>query len=264
MYGIRTKAICRRVLKVLSYNIHKGFNASSAKFVLRSIRQAIRTVHADLVFLQEVIGEHAEHASRIEDWPQESQFEFMADEVWQHHAYGRNAIYSDGHHGNAILSKFPIKRFENIDVSTNRLERRGLLHGVIDWMGADAQGGIELHVICLHFDLSERGRRKQIQSLREHIDRNVPADAPLIVAGDFNDWREKATQELGRTLGLNEAFHSSVGEHPRTFPIWLPLLKLDRIYFRGLKVERADCLTGAPWNELSDHAAIYAEFRRAL
>jgi hypothetical protein len=53
------------------------------------------------------------HARRHGTWPLEPQHEFLADQMWQDHAYGRNAIYDAGEHGNAILSRFPILRWEN-------------------------------------------------------------------------------------------------------------------------------------------------------
>ena len=69
------------------------------------------------MFLQEVLGEHGKHASRYEDWPATSQYEFLADSMWSDFAYGQNAVYPDGHHGNALLSKYPIKASRNLDVS---------------------------------------------------------------------------------------------------------------------------------------------------
>jgi hypothetical protein len=42
--------------------------------------------------------------------------------------------------------------------------------------------------------------------------------------------------------------------------VWMPAFTLDRIYYRGLQVKTAFCLQNAPWNKLSDHAAIYSEF----
>src|SRR5690349_18068205 len=102
-------------LRVVSYNIHKGFNMSNRRFILRRIRDAIRDVHPELVMLQEVLGEHKHHAERHKDWPEQAQFDFLAHELWPHVAYGRNAVYGAGHHGNAILSKYPFKFVENID-----------------------------------------------------------------------------------------------------------------------------------------------------
>ncbi|MEK6705963.1 MAG: endonuclease/exonuclease/phosphatase family protein [Bdellovibrionota bacterium] len=243
-------------LRILSYNIHKGFSTGNSRFVLGRMKEAIELVHADLVLLQEVIGHHEVHRNKVIDWPTVSQFEFIADKLWPHYAYGKNAIYTLGHHGNAILSKYPILEWENLDVSTNRLERRGLLHAVIK-----APRGLSesLHVICLHLGLLESERGTQVNRLCDRIEAMVPVGAPLIVGGDFNDWRGKITKKLDERLSLSEAFLCLGGSHARTFPSWLPVFRLDRVYFRGLAAHSAECLTGPPWNELSDHAAIITE-----
>lgn len=244
-----------RKLKVLSYNIHKGFTVGNAAFVLGHIREAIRIIHPDIVFLQEVLGNHDKHRTRFNDWPAASQFEYLADEVWPHFAYGKNAVYQHGHHGNVIMSKYPFQVWENIDISLNRFERRGILHGAIPVPGME----LPLHVFCLHLNLLKRGRRKQLEVLCQRIEEHVPDDCPIVIAGDFNDWREEATEVLAEGAGVNEAFVLGTGQHARTFPARLPMLPLDRIYVRGLRVENVKLLDGQPWNSLSDHLAIYCE-----
>jgi endonuclease/exonuclease/phosphatase family metal-dependent hydrolase len=242
-------------LQILSYNIHKGFSLDQ-KFVLQNIKQAIQLTGADFVCLQEVIGEHHKHRSRLKEWPIEPQLEYLADTVWKHFAYGKNAVYEDGHHGNAIMSRFPIRLHENIDISTNRFERRGLLHAALTLK----EGTPDLHLISLHLNLFEKSRLWQIEKLCERIDQAVPHDAPLLIAGDFNDWRESASQILEDVLDVQEAFQLTHGRHAKTFPSWLPMLPLDRIYFRGLELQGATILQGEPWNRLSDHAALTAKF----
>jgi endonuclease/exonuclease/phosphatase family metal-dependent hydrolase len=174
-------------LRILSYNIHKGLTVANRRFVLERMRTAIRSVDAEVVFLQEVQGEHRHHATKFADWPMDGQCEYLADSIWSHHAYGKNALYDHGHHGNAILSKHPFSAWENLDVSNNRWERRGLLHGVIRHPALQH----DLHLICCHLDLFERGRKKQVQKLIDRIASAVPAECPLLVAGDFNDWRAR-------------------------------------------------------------------------
>ena len=39
-------------LKVMTVNTHKGFTALNRKFILPELREAVRTVGADVVFLQ--------------------------------------------------------------------------------------------------------------------------------------------------------------------------------------------------------------------
>lgn len=248
-------------LRVLTYNIHKGFSLDR-RFVLSSIKAAILSSGANLVFLQEVVGENRRHQRSESEWPLTSQLEFLADEVWPHHVYGKNAVYTDGHHGNAILSQHPIHTVENIDISTNRLERRGLLHVTLD-VNASLQNSPAIHAICLHLDLFERGRVAQYERIISRIQEQVPDECPLILAGDFNDWRETATPALQRNLRLTEAYLQLHGRHARSFPAWFPFLPLDRIYVRGFEPVEARCYVEKPWSQLSDHGALFARLKHA-
>lgn len=236
-------------ITVLTLNAHMGFNLFNRRFVLPELREAIRAVSADVVFLQEVMGEHALHAARVPGWPG-AQYEFLADSLWQEHAYGRNAAYPHGHHGNALLSKFPILSQANRDISVRGHEERGLLHCVLDVPGS----ALPLHAICVHLGLRESHRRRQLQLLCEEV-REVPDAAPLVVAGDFNDWRGRGHRLL-RDCGLVEAFEDGNGRLARTFPARRPLLPLDRIYLRAARALQPGVLSLRPWTHLSDHAPL--------
>ncbi len=243
------------ILRVATYNIHKGFSYFNRRMMVHELRDSLRMLGADVVFLQEVQGKHERHAARYEDWPIEPQYEFLADSVWSDMAYGRNAIYDHGHHGNAILSRFPIVAAENQDVSAHLLERRGLLHCELGLPG----GQRSLHCICVHLAVNERGRRVQVGALIERLQRLVPRDAPVIVAGDFNDWRNFAGSRLADALGLKEAFRDQRGRPARSFPSGFPLFRLDRIYVRGFTVHHTEVHHGFPWSRISDHAALSAQ-----
>src|SRR5690242_2875047 len=95
-----------RRFTVLTVNTHKGFTALNRRFILPELREAVRSVSADVVFLQEVHGAHEQHPMRYSNWPAMPQYEFLADTLWPQFAYGRNAVYPAGDHGNALLSKF--------------------------------------------------------------------------------------------------------------------------------------------------------------
>ncbi len=241
-------------LKIITLNAHKGFTVFNRRFILHELRAAVRSVGADLVFLQEVLGSHERHSARYANWPDHPQYEFLADTIWKQYAYGRNAVYPHGHHGNALLSRFPIVHSENCDISVEGPERRGLLHCVMDIPGRSSI----MHAICVHLGLREAHRQQQLELMCELVDKKIPADAPLVIAGDFNDWRRRANEYLTRHLQLREAFLSLAGSLPRTFPARWPLLKLDRIYTRNLHIEKAQVLTGRPWSHLSDHAPLVA------
>jgi endonuclease/exonuclease/phosphatase family metal-dependent hydrolase len=116
-----------------------------------------------------------------------------------------------------------------------------------------------LHAICVHLGLSEHHRNEQLQMLCTLIDTAIPEDAPLVIAGDFNDWRLKAHAMLERCAGLQEAFVQSLGRAARTFPARWPLLPLDRIYVRHVTAQRPRVLSSRPWSHLSDHAPLATE-----
>jgi len=239
-----------RPFRVLTVNIHKGFNAFNRRFVLRELREAVRAVGSDLVFLQEVEGETGPAGAAGIG----AQYEFLADEIWHDHAYGRNAVANGQDHGNAVLSRLPVLRSINHDVSLPGVEPRGLLHCVL----ARPAGQPDLHVMCVHLGLSEAHRRHQLVRLCGAVLQSVPADAPLVVAGDFNDWRSRADALLA-PCGLIEVFRHAQGRHARSFPARMPLLRLDRIYVRGAVAHRPLQLPRQPWARLSDHAPLAAE-----
>ena len=243
--------------KVLTVNIHKGFTFFNRRFILHELREAVRAVGADVVFLQEVQGTHAQHSLRFENWPSAPHYEFLADTIWPQFAYGRNAVYPHGHHGNALLSKFPIVRYENRDVSVGRPERRGLLHCVLRLPGH----AVDVHAICVHLGLQESHRRQQIEQLCRVVCDEIPGNAPVVVAGDFNDWRRRAHRVLEQCAALREVFVHADGRAAKTFPARWPMLQLDRIYVRNATVHAPVVLPRRPWSHLSDHAPLAAEIQ---
>lgn len=242
-------------LTVMTVNIHKGFTTFNRRFILPELRDAVRKVGADLVFLQEVQGSHEGRARSVNGYTEAPHYEFMADSIWPQFAYGRNMVYPKGHHGNAVMSKYPIVHYENHDVSIAGPERRGLLHCVVRIPGQAP----DVHAICVHLGLAEVHRQMQLGLLCEMIKAEVPDDAPLIVAGDFNDWRRRAHEVLAQGAGLREVFVSAYGEAAKTFPARMPVLALDRIYVRNAQVHLPVVLPRKPWSHLSDHAPLVAE-----
>ena len=244
-------------IKVLTVNIHKGFTFFNRKFILSELRDAVRSVGADLVFLQEVSGAHLKHAEKFDNYPDAPHYEYLADSIWSQFAYGRNAVYTNGHHGNAVLSKFPIVRFENRDISISGPERRGMLHCELHVPGQSRN----VHAICVHLSLLEAHRTQQMQMLCDLVRKEIPTRAPVVVAGDFNDWRRRAHKQLARSANLHEVFVQANGHAARTFPARLPMLQLDRIYVRNALDHTPILLPSKPWSHLSDHAPLADDIR---
>lgn len=245
-----------KTLTVATYNIHKGFSHFNRRVVMHELRERLRELDADIVFLQEVQGEHAHHARRFDNYPEGAQHEFIAGRRWPHSAYGKNCIYEAGHHGNAILSRYPIVQMLNTDISAHRFESRGLLHCEIE-LG----DGLRIHSLCAHFGLFARGRRAQTRALIEYVKNEIPPDAPVIIAGDFNDWNNQMSSVIATELNMHDAFHLNGGRVARSFPARLPLFRLDRIYVRGFLVLQTDVHVGGAWQRLSDHAALSASLK---
>ena len=241
-------------LRIATFNIHKGVTSFNARLVLHEQRELIRRMQADIVFLQEVRGDHARHRHLFHG----SQPEYLADSIWQDFAYGKNAVYPAGHHGNALLSKYPIIKWENEDISAHASEQRGMLHCEIAVPGWERN----LHCVCVHLGLFARWRRRQLLALRERIESLVPQDAPLIIAGDFNDWRMRAGHILADNLQLKEVFEHVRGKPARSFPSLFPMFRLDRIYARGFSIQHAQIHGGPAFAKVSDHAALSAVMTR--
>ncbi|MCZ4328851.1 endonuclease/exonuclease/phosphatase family protein [Castellaniella denitrificans] len=277
------------VLRVVSYNIHKGRSATGGRESLADLRLGLYGLRPDLVFLQEVQGRNQVRGSL------DAQHESLAAALHMQVAYGCNAVRQSTDHGNALLSRYPILYYENQDVSDHRLEQRGLLHCVV------GVGDVPVHCLVVHLGLLAGGRSRQVQALVDRISRLVPAHEPLLIAGDFNDWSNRLAPLFVEQLGLVEVFaaaprgpdeiyrlrrtvsrlrerltwlpgqalrrapelamngNARLTPPPRTFPSVFPWLRLDRIYQRGFAVRRARVLHGSPWKKLSDHAPLVAE-----
>jgi endonuclease/exonuclease/phosphatase family metal-dependent hydrolase len=260
-------------LRITTYNIHKGVSSIGARPRIHALKQAITSMESDILFLQEVQGRHDLHAMRhAANWPELSQQDFLAGDS-HHCAYGMNAVYDHGHHGNALLSRFPILSTRNQDISDHAYEARGILHCRVQ------APAIDVHCYVVHLGLFAGGRKRQTEALIEAVRSSASDDEPVIIAGDFNDWGNHLSEVLRSTLKVREVFDENLsrldfgtyfrrlqGRGPkiqpaRTFPSALPVLALDRIYVRGFQVEAAKVMHGALWAKLSDHAPIVADLR---
>ncbi|BEV70799.1 MULTISPECIES: endonuclease/exonuclease/phosphatase family protein [unclassified Paludibacterium] len=241
-------------LSVVTFNMHKGMSPLNRHVRLEDIARALAAQAPDLLFLQEVQGKNRRRALHHADWSVVPQHHFLARRLNLRAAYGLNAAYEHGHHGNAVLTRFPIDSWCNLDISVNPLESRGVLHCQLQPAGWPTP----VVALCAHLNLLGHDRRKQYHTLARYIRENIPAQLPLILAGDFNDWRGQATQCLQQEAGLSEVHQSLFGSHARSFPARLPMLSLDRIYVRGLRPVAAAVLEDHPWPHLSDHLPLTA------
>ncbi|NBD10726.1 MULTISPECIES: endonuclease/exonuclease/phosphatase family protein [Corallococcus] len=203
-------------LTLVSYNIHSGIGVDGV-FDLARVGAVLREVNADIIALQEV-GDFRGKTSR-EDQP-----EHLAELLGLHMAFGPNVVRNGRRYGNAILSRLPVLKSKNYDLSVPRREPRGALR-----CDLDLGGGKQLHVFCLHLGLSVSERRRQ-ESLLLSADllRDAARKDPMVVCGDFNSWGNGPVSSLVREAIHDAAFE--LGAAARTYPTRLPLFRLDRIY----------------------------------
>jgi endonuclease/exonuclease/phosphatase family metal-dependent hydrolase len=242
-------------LKILTYNIHRAIGVDR-RFRPERIVRILRHYGADVVLLQEV-DEGAPRSRELN----------LAQELAQgagypHFALGHNVSLRKGRYGNATLSRFPILRERNIDLSVAQSWiRRGCQHTSVQ---VDGQS---LEVFNVHLGLSARERQQQIELLsRSHEFSGVPEGTPMLVGGDFNDWRSLLWLTFTNGFGFRCATDSKTGRRGAiaTYPSFSPQGGLDRIYFRGplrlLTVRRCRLQVS---RVASDHLPVIADFEMA-
>jgi len=247
-------------LRVATYNIHKGVRGvgPGKRLEIHNLGLGIEALDADLVFLQEVRHFHHQEAREfkrtLQGWPDQGQADFLAPEGYEA-AYRTNAVTRHGEHGNALLSRWPLGDIGHHDVSDHRFEQRGLLHVVVNWQEH------QVHAVVAHLGLMHGSRVRQTKSLAEYIEREIPPDALLLIAGDFNDWGERLDEPM-REAGLERA-QPPGGRRIATFPSRVPLFSLDRIYMRGMQCVGMHVPRGPAWARMSDHLPLVAELELA-
>ncbi len=238
-------------LRVISYNLFKGRKWWSGQSVLPEMGRALAVYRPDIVLFQE-IREHGEPNGPT------SAAEFVHALGLDQSAFGMNYHGKSTKHGNAIFARRSILHFENCDLSVSRLEKRGVLTAECELDGDEKSPSIRL--FCTHLDLTSAGRMKQLEMLSREVERHLdPKDEPYIIAGDFNDWNLDGDRYLKERLGVSEAHEVRFGVLPKTFPSLYPIVRLDRVYFKGLKVHEARVLRG-PFQFLSDHRPLLVDF----
>lgn len=241
-------------IKVLTYNIHRAIGVDR-RFRPQRIADILKHYEADVVLLQEV----DEGVPRSRELNLAKELAEMAG--YPHFALGHNVSLKKGRYGNATLSRFPILRERNIDLSiAESWIRRGCQHTTLDLDG----NGHRLEVFNLHLGLSARERNKQLDLLvRSQEFSSVERDIPLLVGGDFNDWRSLLMPAFTNGLGFGCATERKRGPYRciPTYPSFSPQGGLDRIYHRGqLQLVSVYSCRLQIARVASDHLPVVAEF----
>jgi endonuclease/exonuclease/phosphatase family metal-dependent hydrolase len=231
-------------MKLITWNIRKGLGPHHGpKADAEALGRMVASLHPELVLLQEV-------ARREEG----AQGDALAESLEMTVHYAANAVTRRGDHGNATFVRRDVHEVSNHDLSLNPIERRGLLHTVLDLNGR------KLHVLNTHLSLTGGQRRRQVARIAEVIARDCPADEALVLAGDFNDWTGRLDRLVRETCGVASIAGALTRTERRSWPSFRPLLALDRVYYRGLELADARVLRDAPWRTLSDHLPLEVTF----
>lgn len=221
-------------LRLVSYNIHSGVGRDR-RFSERRILEVLREVEADVIALQEVESD----ASGVD------LLKWLAAELDFHFVMAPTVLRANGHYGNGLLARCPVRQWSSFDLSWRGREPRGAISADVECDGRT------LHVVATHLGLRPAERREQVTRLI-NLFRQRPNDHGVLL-GDLNEWFL-----WGRPLRrLHRHFKRTPA--PATFPARLPLLALDRIWthprslLRSLEVHKSRTARVA-----SDHLPLVA------
>ncbi len=243
-------------LRVLTYNIHRAIGVDR-RFLPERIASIIGYYNPDIAMLQEV--DEGVPRSRELDLARE-----LARALdFQHYAIGHNVRLRKGRYGNATLSRGPIRRERNIDLTIGFMRRRGCQHTRIA-VRTPAGGTRRLEVFNLHLGLSARERERQMaQLVRSREFAALPYQVPTVIAGDTNDWRSLLRPIFVDMLGFRSATGGNDARERAiaTFPSFFPQGALDRVYYRGpLRLVSARRCRLALSRVASDHLPVIVDF----
>jgi endonuclease/exonuclease/phosphatase family metal-dependent hydrolase len=236
--GALAAAAVASSVRVVTYNIHTCVGVDR-RYDPGRIGAVLCEIDADIACLQEV-GVRRRIGRQADQWAYLGQVTgcrvITAASVREH---GRRF-------SNAILTHFPVLAAYSIDLTVAGHPPRSAIDADL------LVGDRVLRVIATHFGLRAAERRLQANRLMAALGRPAaanrsPADAVLLM-GDLNEWRGRAgaIRSLDRRLGRSAA--------ARTFPSWMPVLPLDRIYADGPAVLSDVCVYRSPLTRLaSDH-----------
>ena len=244
-------------LRIITYNIHRAIGLDR-RYQPERIIKILADHDADIILLQEV----DEGAPRSKE--QDMAREIAAELGFEHYAAGHNVSLRKGRYGNATLSRYPIMRERNIDLTIGNHKRRGCQHTAIE-IPTSSGSSTHLDVFNLHLGLSPLERQRQAGRLMRCKEfTGIDPDAACIVGGDFNDWlsRLRALFVEGMSLRCATDTETRLRTRPiKTYPSFAPRGGLDRIYYRGnLRATSAIPCRHQVARVASDHLPVIVEF----
>lgn len=234
------------MLRVLSYNIHKGIGGRDRRYQPERILEVIDQERPDLVCLQEV-DRHVRR-SRHHDQPRMLAKWFGAEA----HLYQLNVRLQQGGYGNLILSRFPFRETHQVSLRLRTKKPRGAQLAVVE-----TPSGL-LHLVNWHLGLAENERLWQVNHLLSHPLFFRGAHLPTLIVGDFNDWRNRLAGDIFEPAGFAQVTRPV--SRFRSFPAYWALANLDKAFGRGVEVRHAFVPRHRLAREASDHLPLVVDF----
>lgn len=239
-------------IRLVTYNIHKcrGWDRRVSP---ERIAKVLAPLDADCIALQEVVDGSPVGKS--------DQAQLIAESLGGEYSvtFGRNRDLRGSHYGNATLSRLPVKRSENYNITWRRREPRGCLRTDLA-----LKHGRLLHVFNVHLGTSYLERRAQGPLLLgDQMLNHAGHSGPRVILGDFNEWTRGLTSELMaqqfRKINLREQ-----QKRRGSFPGPMPVLELDHVYYdRHLRLVRFQMVRNRLALIASDHLPLVADFSLA-
>lgn len=233
-------------MRLLSWNIHKGIGGRDRRYSLQRIIECIHHERPDLVCLQEV--DRLVRRSNFDDQPR-----VLGQTLNFHSIFQANVPVANGTYGNLILSRWAVGSTHRISLKRGIRKSRGaqLIH-------VETPEGV-IHLVNTHLGLDERERHWQVKALLAHQLFQSSQAVPTIIAGDFNDWRNTLAERSLATCGFQQV--TSPPSEFRSFPSWLPVGGLDKIFIRGnVTMIDARVVRTSLSRIASDHLPIIVDF----
>jgi endonuclease/exonuclease/phosphatase family metal-dependent hydrolase len=234
-------------LRVASYNIHKC-RGLDGRVHPKRIRDVLDELDADVVALQEVVGQREDNGT--------DHARHVAEGRGYHSVFGENRLHGGAAYGNLLLSRFPVLNSWNYNLTARGREARGVLRADVS-LG----NGQVLHLFNVHLGTAYRERCEQAKHLvSDRILCNAELSGARIVLGDFNEWFTGLASRLV-SAHFEGSSHPVHARHYRTYPGILPFFRLDHIYFdHRLELERLRRHRSPKALVASDHLPIVADF----
>ncbi|MBC8405220.1 MAG: endonuclease/exonuclease/phosphatase family protein [Planctomycetes bacterium] len=240
-------------LKVMTWNIHRCFGMDR-KFRPDRVIEVIRHHDPDVLLLQEV-DRGVPRSNKL--W---LDHELARDCEYEFHTWAQAHVLKVGSYGNAILSRFPIKKRKVVDLRLGWRKRRNCLYTKLQ--APRFRHG--LHVFNWHLGLSAMERTAQVKKvLHSGTMHSISPGSAILLAGDCNDWRNLLYHGSGiKTAGFHAWSEHGRRQHIRTYPSPAPLGPLDKFFWRGsLHDEHIHASRLKLAKMASDHLPLVAEFR---